>query len=157
MTSLALSGFVMGRCNRRTVFIISELLTLLSIGVLGCFFFILDVDKKMASTLNWLPLTSMLIFVSAANLGLTPSAWIVSYEILPDRLKGPGSYIASFFHWSACFVITRTFNDLQRDLGIAGTFWLYGFFSFSGILFGIFLLPETKGKTSDEIEALLYS
>ena len=125
--------------------------------LLGGYFYLSEHDRESAALVGWLPLTLLLIFLAAINMGIGPLAWIVSNEVLPDILKGPGSSIAAFFNWLTSFIITKTFVDLQRDLGTAGAFWFYGSCSVLGILFGLFLQPETGGLTSDEIQSLLYS
>jgi len=148
------SAFLVEQCGRRVLFLVSEFFACLSICVLGGYFYVLEHDPETAHTLSWLPLTSLILFIAAINIGVVPLAFVVSNEVLPDRLKGTGSAIASFFDWLLCFIVTKTFVDLQLALGHDGTFWFYGSFCFVGILFGFFIQPETRGKTSDEIQAM---
>jgi len=54
--------------------------------------------------------------------------------------------------WIACFVLTYTFPILNKSLGASGTFWLYGMICMLGGIFIAVRLPETKGKTLEEIE-----
>ena len=54
--------------------------------------------------------------------------------------------------WIACFVVTFTFPLLNRRLGPAGTFWTYATVCIAGFLFVSLRVPETKGKTLEEIE-----
>lgn len=137
------------------LFLASELFTLLSLIALGVYFYLQKHDQETATTLGWLPLASLISFIIAINIGIVPLSWVVSNEVLPNNFKGLGSSIVSFFDWVFCFVITKTFVDLQFALGVAGTFWFYAIFCFLGILFGLFLLPETKDRSVDEIQALL--
>jgi SP family sugar porter-like MFS transporter len=81
-----------------------------------------------------------------------PVVWIVIAEIFPTRVRGLAVAVSTFFLWSACFVLTYTFPLLNSELGASGTFWLYGLICFAGFLFTIKYLPETKGKTLEEIE-----
>jgi MFS family permease len=74
-------------------------------------------------------------------------------EIFPNRIRGLAVSIAVASLWTACFVLTFTFPMLQSWLGAAGTFWLYGVICLAGFLFVLLLVPETKGKTLEEIEA----
>jgi hypothetical protein len=55
--------------------------------------------------------------------------------------------------WSACFLLTYTFPILNASLSAAGTFWTYATVCLVAVLFLWILLPETKGKTLEEIEA----
>jgi len=92
--------------------------------------------------------------MAAAGAGIAPLAWVVSSEVLPARLRGPGSSIAAFTSWISAFIVTKSYLDIQRSLTTAGVFWIYGGFCFLGFIFSAFILPETKGKTPDEIQAI---
>jgi len=63
--------------------------------------------------------------------------------------------VATFALWAACFVLTYTFPLLNQSLGASGTFWLYGIICVLGFWFIRKKLPETKGKSLEEIEKLL--
>jgi facilitated trehalose transporter len=149
------ASLVLVRClKRRTLFILSELLSCASMMVLGGYFFIRDHDKDLAATLGWLPLVSLVSYIGAVAMGVAPLAWLMSNEILPPKFKGPGSSIVGATYWISAFTVTKTFVDLGRAVTTAGTFWFYGCVCAVGILFGIFILPETKGKTSEEIQSM---
>lgn len=98
----------------------------------------------------------MLLLVIAAiacyAMSLAPVVWVVLSEIFPAQVRGRAMAIATFFLWVACFVLTYTFPLLNKTLGAAGTFWVYGFICFIGFLFLQSQLPETKGKKLEEIE-----
>ena len=86
-------------------------------------------------------------------MSLAPVTWVLISEIFPNRIRGLAVSIAVASLWTACFVLTFTFPMLQSWLGAAGTFWLYGVICLAGFLFVLLLVPETKGKTLEEIEA----
>ena len=142
------------RLRRRTLFLSSAAFTSLSVFMLGGYFYILNNDPATAATLGWLPLVSLIVFIASVAVGISPLAWVVSNEILPARFRGPGSSFAAFTAWMSSFIVTKTFVNVQSSLTTAGAFWIYGCFGAIGILFGIFVLPETKGKTPDEIQAI---
>ena len=54
--------------------------------------------------------------------------------------------------WIACFILTFGFPILKDTVGMAGTFWLYAAICFAGFVFVWFLVPETKGKSLEQIE-----
>jgi SP family sugar porter-like MFS transporter len=60
--------------------------------------------------------------------------------------------VSTFSLWTACFILTYTFPLLNKGLGSAGTFWLYGGICLLGSIFIKTMLPETKGKSLEEIE-----
>jgi MFS family permease len=83
---------------------------------------------------------------------LAPVTWVVLSEIYPNRIRGAAMSVSVFALWAACFVLTLTFPILKEALGAAGTFWIYGGICILGFFFIKFRLPETKGKSLEEIE-----
>jgi MFS transporter, SP family, arabinose:H+ symporter len=100
-----------------------------------------------------LPLLIMVVTAIACYaMSLAPVTWVVLSEIFPNRIRGIALSIATFALWSACFVLTYTFPLLNRLLKTSGTFWLYGIICFLGFCYILKYLPETKGKSLEEIE-----
>jgi len=98
----------------------------------------------------------MLLLVLAAiacySMSLAPVTWVVISEIFPNRIRGAAMAVAVSSLWIACFILTYTFPMLNATLGSAGTFWLYGAICVAGFVFIKLKLPETKGKTLEQIE-----
>jgi MFS family permease len=96
----------------------------------------------------------VLVMAAIATYGLTlaPITWVVLSEIFPNSIRGTAMAIATTALWIACFILTYTFPILNKLLNASGTFWLYGFICMSGFLFIMKKLPETKGKSLEEIE-----
>jgi SP family sugar porter-like MFS transporter len=82
---------------------------------------------------------------------LGPIVWVVISEIFPNHIRGMAMAVATFSLWTACFVLTYTFPLLNKGLGSYGTFWLYGIICVLGFVFIKVMLPETKGKSLEEI------
>ena len=106
-----------------------------------------------ASNVKGLP---MLLLVLAAigcyAMSLAPVTWVIISEIFPNRIRGAAMSLAVAALWIACFILTYTFPILNARLGAAGTFWLYAAICAAGWIFIFFKLPETKGKTLEQIE-----
>ena len=85
-------------------------------------------------------------------MSLAPIVWVILSEIFPNRIRGAAMALATFALWIACFILTYTFPLLNKSLGAAGTFWVYAGICFTGFLFLLRKLPETKGKSLEEIE-----
>jgi SP family arabinose:H+ symporter-like MFS transporter len=100
----------------------------------------------------------MLIFVVAAigcyAMSLAPVTWVVISEIFPNRVRGAAISIAVTALWVASFILTYTFPIFNHALGAAKTFWIYAAICVAGFLFIRARLPETKGKTLEQIEGL---
>jgi SP family sugar porter-like MFS transporter len=100
-----------------------------------------------------LPLLIMVVTAIACYaMSLAPVTWVVLSEIFPNPIRGSAMAIATFSLWAACFILTYTFPLLNKMLRASGTFWLYGFICLAGFLFILRKLPETKGKSLEEIE-----
>ena len=101
----------------------------------------------------------MLLLVLAAigsyAMSLAPVTWVIISEIFPNRIRGAAMAVAVSSLWIACFLLTFTFPILNAKLGSAGTFWLYAVVCVLGFIFIFAKLPETKGKTLEEIEKQL--
>ena len=92
--------------------------------------------------------------IAAYAMTLAPITWVVLSEIFPNRLRGAAMAVATTALWIACFILTFTFPILNNLLEASGTFWLYSFICLIGFLFILKKLPETKGKTLEEIEKM---
>jgi SP family sugar porter-like MFS transporter len=103
--------------------------------------------------LQGLPLLIMVVIAIACYaMSLAPVTWVVLSEIFPNRIRGMAMSIATFSLWGACFILTYTFPILNKMLQVSGTFWLYGIICVLGFWFIFRKLPETKGKSLEEIE-----
>jgi sugar porter (SP) family MFS transporter len=101
---------------------------------------------------GWPMLVLVLGAIACYSMSLAPVVWVVISEIFPNRIRGAAMSIAVGSLWIACFVLTYTFPILNKKLGPAGTFWIYAAICFAGFIFIKLCLPETKGKTLEEIE-----
>ena len=115
----------------------------LTMGI--CFFFEL---KGLAI------LSLVLLAIATYAMTLAPVTWVVLSEIFPNSIRGAAMAIATMSLWIASFVLTYTFPILNKWLNASGTFWLYAFICITGFLFILKKLPETKGKSLEEIEKL---
>lgn len=100
-------------------------------------------------------LTILVIIVSCIavySMTLAPITWVVLSEIFPNRVRGVTMAIATTSLWIASSILVITFPYLNRGLNTHGTFWLYAGICLAGFLFIYKHLPETKGKTLEDIE-----
>jgi MFS transporter, SP family, xylose:H+ symportor len=94
----------------------------------------------------------VLAAIGAYAMSLAPVTWVVISEIFPNRIRGAAMAVAVSSLWIACFILTATFPWLNARLGPAGTFWLYAAICVLALVFILPKLPETKGKTLEQIE-----
>jgi len=74
-------------------------------------------------------------------------------EIFPARVRGSAAGLATMINWSCSFIVTETFVSMKTAMTEAGVFWFYSAICVVGVLFVAKFVPETKGKTLDEVEA----
>ncbi len=98
-------------------------------------------------------LVGVLGFVAAFAMAMGPVSWIVNSEIFPTKLRGRAMGVSILLLWLADYIVTQTFPMLKDGIGPAATFWIYAGCSLASTLFVVCCLPETKGKTLEEIEA----
>lgn len=94
----------------------------------------------------------VMLAIATYSMTLAPITWVILSEIFPNAIRGSAMAIATTSLWIACFVLTYTFPILNKILNASGTFWLYAFICLAGFLFILKKLPETKGKSLEEIE-----
>ena len=100
-----------------------------------------------------LPMLLLVVMAIACYaMSLAPVVWVVLSEIFPAKIRGAAMAVSTFFLWTACFILTYTFPLLNQYLGASGTFWIYGVICVAGFLFIRTQLPETKGKSLEDIE-----
>ena len=95
-----------------------------------------------------LVLTAIAIYA----MSLAPIVWVILSEIFPNRIRGAAMALATFALWVACFILTYTFPLLNATFGASGTFWVYAGICLVSFVIIVIKLPETKGKSLEEIE-----
>jgi MFS transporter, SP family, xylose:H+ symportor len=104
---------------------------------------------------------SVLVFTLCAlgcyGMSLAPVTWVLIAEIFPNRIRGAAVSVAVSALWIACFILTFMFPILKGGIGMARTFWVYAAICFAGFVFVWFRVPETKGKSLEQIERELAS
>lgn len=103
--------------------------------------------------LAWLALLSMGLFIAGFAVGWGPIPWLLMSEIFPLRARGAASGVCVVTNWGCAFLVTKIFHDLLDLLTPYGTFWLFAAFCGLNVLFTVLCVPETKGKTLEQIES----
>ena len=98
-------------------------------------------------------LVSLLIYIAAFAMAMGPIPWIIISEIFPARIRGRAASVGVLTLWLANAATTQTFPILKAHAGLTTTFFIYSGCSLVSFLFVLLILPETKGKTLEQIEA----
>jgi SP family galactose:H+ symporter-like MFS transporter len=141
-----LSLFLVDRLGRRPLLIggIGGMIaTLAAMGVV----FAIGPSKA-----GWFVLICLLVYIVSFAIGMGPVFWLMTSELFPNRLRGMGASISSLSNWAANLAVSITFLTLIDVAGKPGTFWIYAFLGVLAFIFCSKLVPETKGKTLEQIE-----
>lgn len=135
------------RAGRRPLLLIGLVLQVLSLST---------VAWALASHSRGIALLlAVLTFIASFAMGLGPLAWLLGSELFPAKVRGRAMSIVALVTWVGCYAVAQTFPMLNENPGIgpAKTFCLYGMVSLVGLIFTFFLVPETKGRTLEQIES----
>jgi len=94
----------------------------------------------------------ILLYIAFFASAMGPLVWVVMAEIFPIRMRGAAMGFATLILWFADFVVTLTFPVISDKLNASAAFWIYAAMCALDLVFMIFYLPETKGRTLEEIE-----
>lgn len=83
---------------------------------------------------------------------LGPVTWVLISEIFPNKVRAAGVAAATLFLWFGSFTLTMSFPSLNSSLGTYGTFWIYSAICVAALIYFIFCLPETKGRSLEQLE-----
>jgi MFS transporter, SP family, arabinose:H+ symporter len=101
---------------------------------------------------GYLVLFFILLFIASFASSMGPVVWVVVSEIFPNRLRSKAVSLSVEALWFACFIVALTFPVLLSSLGGGYTFVLFTIICILNLLFVVRFVPETKGKSLEEIE-----
>jgi sugar porter (SP) family MFS transporter len=141
------------RVGRRPLLLVGISGVLLALIVLGAAYLL----PGGPSGAGVLLVAGLLVYIAsfAASLGI--AIWLLNSEVYPLEVRGKGAAAGAFTHWALDFVIASTVLTLIAAITPTGMFWFYGFFAILGIIFVLRRVPETKGKTLEEVSDELAS
>ncbi len=103
----------------------------------------------------WLVLLPILGFVASFALSLGPVMWVLFSELFPNRARGAAISFVGLVNSATAFVVTLAFPWQLQSMGSVSTFVIYGVFAAAGLILMMRILPETKGRSLEELELML--
>lgn len=94
----------------------------------------------------------MMLYVASFAISLGPIFWLLIAEIYPTTVRSSAEGLSATFNWGSNLLVSLTFLTLLEAMGASRTFWLYGVFAIGAWIFSYYLVPETKGRTLEQIE-----
>ncbi|KAK2502782.1 hypothetical protein MC885_017177, partial [Smutsia gigantea] len=166
----AMAALVMDRAGRRLLLALSGVVMVLSTSAFGAYFKLtqggpsnsshvellapISVEPTTASVgLAWLAVGSVCLFTAGFAVGWGPIPWLLMSEIFPLHVKGVATGVCVLTNWLMAFLVTKEFSSLMAVLRPYGAFWLASAFCIFSVLFTLSCVPETKGKTLEQIAA----
>jgi sugar porter (SP) family MFS transporter len=140
---------LLDRVGRRPLLLSGLIGMVLSLGALGLAFALPNLQRQ----LGWIAVGSLMVYVGSFAIGLGPVFWLLISEIYPLKIRGLAMSMATVANWGVNLLVALTFLTLIQLLGRPGTFWLYGLVGVGAWLFAYRLVPETKGRSLEEIES----
>jgi sugar porter (SP) family MFS transporter len=145
MTILAM--FLVDRAGRRPLLLVGIAGMIITLGVLGLSF------RHPSGQLAWIAVICLMGYVASFAISLGPIFWLLIAEIYPLKIRGLAEGTAATFNWASNLVVSLTFLTFVEKLGASSTFFLYALASVLSWLFAYYFVPETKGRTLEQIEA----
>jgi len=136
------------RLGRRFFLLAGTLTLTLSLVGLG----ILFESSGVRHALPWLALACLLTYIMGFAVGLGPVFWLMISEIFPLQMRGPAMAVCTMFNWGFNFAISYTFLTLTDAITKQGGFRLYAFFGICAVVFFAAVVPETRGRSLEQIE-----
>ncbi|XP_004479809.2 solute carrier family 2, facilitated glucose transporter member 8 isoform X2 [Dasypus novemcinctus] len=166
----AVAALVMDRAGRRLLLVLSGVVMVCSTSTFGAYFKLTQGGSSNSSHVDlfapvsmeavdasgglaWLAVGSMCCFITGFALGWGPVPWLLMSEIFPLHVKGMATGVCVLTNWLMAFLVTKEFSSLMEVLRPYGVFWLASTFCIFSVLFTLFCVPETKGKTLEQITA----
>uniref|UniRef100_A0A5F9DM63 Solute carrier family 2 member 8 n=1 Tax=Oryctolagus cuniculus TaxID=9986 RepID=A0A5F9DM63_RABIT len=166
----ALAALIMDRAGRRLLLTLSGVIMVFSTSAFGAYFKLAQGGPGNSSHVDllapvstepidpsvglaWLAVGSMCLFIAGFAVGWGPIPWLLMSEIFPLHVKGVATGVCVLTNWLMAFLVTKEFSSVMEALQPYGAFWLASAFCIFGVLFTLFCVPETKGKTLEQITA----
>ncbi|THG18628.1 hypothetical protein TEA_029952 [Camellia sinensis var. sinensis] len=151
---ILVATFLLDRIGRRPLLLTSVAGMVVSLATLGVSLSIIDHSEKKLIWAVALAITSVLAYVATFSIGMGPITWVYSSEIFPLRLRAQGTSLGVAANRVMSGIISMTFLSLYKAITIGGAFFLFMGVAMVGWVFFYTLLPETQGKTLEEMQVL---
>ncbi|RJL21731.1 sugar porter family MFS transporter [Bailinhaonella thermotolerans] len=138
------------KAGRRRLLIISLTGMTISLIPLGLTF-----TKLHGSGASTIALVCILVYIASFAIGLGPVFWLLNSEIYPPSVRGEAASLATMVNWLSNFIVGQAFLPVAAAIGQGPTFWIFAVIALLALLFVIKFVPETKGRSFEEIDRAL--
>ncbi|KAJ9597401.1 hypothetical protein L9F63_011746, partial [Diploptera punctata] len=145
---------LMDRVGRKILLVASLTIMTTCLTLLGVYFYLLEIGTDL-STVGYIPVVCMGIYLLCMGMGLAPINIVLFSEIFLPHVRSISASISTFVMAISSFIVTRFYNDLSNVAGVYGSFWFFAICCLLGTCFSIVCIPETKNRTVESIHAEL--
>ncbi|ODM90395.1 Facilitated trehalose transporter Tret1 [Orchesella cincta] len=149
--SILITTYLVDKVGRRILLILTLIIMSLALLCVGIFYEFKNEIEELMLNSGWIPLIAFVIYHAANSGGPFVLTYTVSSEIIPTNVIASVSGLIMGLSWIAAFVLARFYEDMNTALGVSITFWLYAVLSVLGALCVWLLVPETNGKSLENI------
>uniref|UniRef100_A0A182NAM7 Major facilitator superfamily (MFS) profile domain-containing protein n=1 Tax=Anopheles dirus TaxID=7168 RepID=A0A182NAM7_9DIPT len=148
VVTTVLMSFISDKFGRRPPALFS------GFGMACCMFglAVCAIHPVKGTSLGWIPTVLLVAFIFTATLGFLTLPFSMNAEVYPTKIRGFASGLTIFFGYTMSFIILKVYPSMVETIGNSNVFIFFGCLSVLGIVFVYFFLPETKGRTLEEIE-----
>jgi MFS transporter, SP family, galactose:H+ symporter len=139
--------------GRRPLLIAGLIGMALSLAVVGFAFWQSGTQGSLGSSAGVITLVALVVFIISFAFSAGPVTWTVINEIYPNEIRGRAVAVATAVNWGAAFLVSGFFLSVVKAIGQAYTFWMFAAFCVIGLVWVIVGVPETRGRSLEEIEA----
>lgn len=150
-----LASSIVDRAGRKILLLSSCIGMSLTLLLLSLYFYLQSNKFEIVTKLSWLPVLSLVLFILSFSFGLGPVPWAVMAEIFPANVRSLAASLTSITCFVNTFIVTVSFPSLSLFFGMSNCFLIFAGICVGGTLFVYKVLPETKGKSLQEIQKLL--
>lgn len=144
------------RLGRKILFIFSATGMIVTQTVLGVYFYVSENTSTDVEQISWLPILVLVVFIIVYNSAFGVLPYTVAGEIFPSHVRSPAVATTGLMNSVAGFLVSLLFKKMTGSvLGNAGTFWIFAGFCVLALVFVIVFVPETKGRSLEEIHKVL--
>lgn len=149
LTLLAL--LLIDRVGRRPLVLVGVGTLTVALAVLGALYLL----PSQKGAVGVLIVVGLCVYIAAFAASLGIAIWLFTSEVYPTEARGKGASLGVLTHWSLDFIVSLTVLTLINAITATGMFWLYGVFGVAGFFYLRRFLPETKGRSLEEIDQRL--
>lgn len=147
MTVVAI--LIIDRVGRKPLLLVGLAGMVVSLGIIGGAF----AFSSLSGIVSWVTLIGLMLYIASFAVSFGPLLWVMLPEIFPLNARGSGTGVSALSNWVANFIVAQAFLPLVGLIGRSAVFWILAGICIIAALFVHFVVPETRGRSLEQIEA----